>query len=109
MSLAKGPPRPWQVTYPDGHCSVTSWYCEQPSLTDASVTGIYWNLLGYAKVIAAGVFGGRGVPGRMASVAGDRPGGNMTMTEGAELVPARMVNGFAYCPRLFFLEWVDRL
>lgn len=23
-----------------------------------------------------------------------------------ELVPARMVNEFAYCPRLFFLEWV---
>lgn len=26
-----------------------------------------------------------------------------------ELVPARMLNEFAYCPRLFFLEWVDRL
>lgn len=24
-----------------------------------------------------------------------------------ELVPARMVNEFAYCPRLFYLEWVD--
>jgi len=24
-----------------------------------------------------------------------------------ELVPARMVNEFAYCPRLFFLEWVQ--
>lgn len=24
-----------------------------------------------------------------------------------ELVPARMVNEFCYCPRLFFLEWVD--
>lgn len=24
------------------------------------------------------------------------------------LVPARMVNAFCYCPRLFFLEWVDR-
>ncbi len=23
------------------------------------------------------------------------------------LIPARMVNEFAYCPRLFFLEWVD--
>lgn len=23
-----------------------------------------------------------------------------------DLVPARMVNEFAYCPRLFFLEWV---
>ena len=23
-----------------------------------------------------------------------------------ELVPARMVNEFSYCPRLFFLEWV---
>jgi CRISP-associated protein Cas1 len=26
-----------------------------------------------------------------------------------ELVPARMLNEYAYCPRLFFLEWVDRL
>lgn len=24
-----------------------------------------------------------------------------------ELVPARMVNEFAYCPRLFHLEWVQ--
>lgn len=31
------------------------------------------------------------------------------MTDAAvpELVPARMVNEFAYCPRLFFLEWVQ--
>jgi CRISPR-associated protein Cas1 len=33
----------------------------------------------------------------------------MTVTEVPELVPARMLNEFAYCPRLFFLEWVDRL
>jgi CRISP-associated protein Cas1 len=26
-----------------------------------------------------------------------------------DLVPARMLNEFVYCPRLFFLEWVDRL
>jgi CRISP-associated protein Cas1 len=26
-----------------------------------------------------------------------------------ELVPARMLDEYAYCPRLFFLEWVDRL
>jgi CRISPR-associated protein Cas1 len=26
-----------------------------------------------------------------------------------ELIPARMLNEFTYCPRLFFLEWVDRL
>jgi hypothetical protein len=26
-----------------------------------------------------------------------------------ELVSARMLNEYAYCPRLFFLEWVDRL
>jgi len=26
-----------------------------------------------------------------------------------EMVPARMLNEYAYCPRLFFLEWVDRL
>lgn len=25
------------------------------------------------------------------------------------LVPARMLNEYAYCPRLFFLEWVDQL
>jgi hypothetical protein len=24
-----------------------------------------------------------------------------------ELVPARMINEYAYCPRLFFPEWVD--
>jgi CRISP-associated protein Cas1 len=34
----------------------------------------------------------------------------MTLTEAVpELVPARMLNEFAYCPRLFFLEWVDSL
>jgi len=29
------------------------------------------------------------------------------MDDVPELVPARMVNEFAYCPRLFFLEWVQ--
>ena len=24
-----------------------------------------------------------------------------------ELLPARMLNEFVYCPRLFYLEWVD--
>ena len=24
------------------------------------------------------------------------------------LIPARMLNEFSYCPRLFYLEWVDR-
>ena len=33
----------------------------------------------------------------------------MTVTEVPVLVPARMLNEFAYCPRLFFLEWVDQL
>jgi len=34
----------------------------------------------------------------------------VTLTEETpELIPARMLNEFAYCPRLFFLEWVDRL
>ncbi len=28
-------------------------------------------------------------------------------TEVPDLVPARMVNEFCYCPRLFFLEWVE--
>ncbi len=31
------------------------------------------------------------------------------LTEVPELVPARMLNEYAYCPRLFFLEWVDQL
>jgi len=33
----------------------------------------------------------------------------MPVTEVPELVPARMLNEYAYCPRLFFLEWVDSL
>jgi CRISP-associated protein Cas1 len=33
----------------------------------------------------------------------------MTLTEVPEMVPARMINEYAYCPRLFFLEWVDQL
>jgi CRISP-associated protein Cas1 len=34
----------------------------------------------------------------------------MTLTEVVpELIPARMLNEYAYCPRLFFLEWVDQL
>src|SRR5260370_33695320 len=32
-----------------------------------------------------------------------------TIAEVSELVPARMLSEYAYCPRLFFLEWVDRL
>lgn len=31
------------------------------------------------------------------------------LTEVPEFVPARMLNEYAYCPRLFFLEWVDQL
>lgn len=31
----------------------------------------------------------------------------MTDALAVPLLPARMVNEFAYCPRLFFLEWVD--
>ena len=31
------------------------------------------------------------------------------LTQMPELVPARMLNEYAYCPRLFFLEWVDAL
>jgi CRISP-associated protein Cas1 len=33
----------------------------------------------------------------------------MTLAEVPEMVPARMINEYAYCPRLFFLEWVDQL
>jgi CRISP-associated protein Cas1 len=33
----------------------------------------------------------------------------MSVAEVPELVPARMLNEYAYCPRLFFLEWVDQL
>ena len=31
----------------------------------------------------------------------------MTTTGVPELVPARMLNEFAYCPRLCYLEWVQ--
>jgi CRISPR-associated protein Cas1 len=31
------------------------------------------------------------------------------LAELPDLVPARMLNEYAYCPRLFFLEWVDSL
>jgi CRISPR-associated protein Cas1 len=31
------------------------------------------------------------------------------LTDLPELLPARMINEYAYCPRLFFLEWVDSL
>ena len=33
----------------------------------------------------------------------------MTFTAVPELIPARMLNEYAFCPRLFFLEWVDSL
>lgn len=33
----------------------------------------------------------------------------MSHTALPDLVPARMLNEFTYCPRLFFLEWVDQL
>jgi CRISPR-associated protein Cas1 len=33
----------------------------------------------------------------------------MSDDTGVRRLPARMVNEFAYCPRLFFLEWVDRV
>ena len=33
----------------------------------------------------------------------------MTVADLPELVPARMLNEYAYCPRLFFLECVDSL
>ena len=29
------------------------------------------------------------------------------MAGGARLMPVRMLNEFTYCPRLFFLEWVE--
>ncbi|MCP2261641.1 CRISP-associated protein Cas1 [Streptoalloteichus tenebrarius] len=31
----------------------------------------------------------------------------MVADESPELIPARMVNEYVYCPRLFYLEWVD--
>jgi len=43
--------------------------------------------------------------------AGDATGGDrteeVTSPDVPELVPVRMLNEMAYCPRLFFLEWVD--
>ncbi len=29
------------------------------------------------------------------------------LTDVPELIPARMLNEFAYCPRLAYLEWVQ--
>lgn len=38
----------------------------------------------------------------------DKPSGTLdTVNEVPELVPARMVNEYAYCPRLSYLEWVQ--
>jgi len=34
-------------------------------------------------------------------------GSDDVRAEPAELIPARMVNEFVYCPRLFYLEWVQ--
>ena len=31
-----------------------------------------------------------------------------SVSEVPELIPARMLNEFVYCPRLFFMEWVDQ-
>ena len=31
------------------------------------------------------------------------------LTDLPDLVPASMLGAYAYCPRLFFLEWVDAL
>ncbi len=31
----------------------------------------------------------------------------MSPTDASDLIPARMVNEFVYCPRLFYLEWVQ--
>lgn len=31
----------------------------------------------------------------------------MTGSEQPPLVPARMLNEYLYCPRLFFLEWIQ--
>src|SRR2546421_7647768 len=33
----------------------------------------------------------------------------MQIGDGPDLLPARMLNEYVYCPRLFFLEWVDAL
>lgn len=33
--------------------------------------------------------------------------GDLLYREELEMVPARMVNEFSYCPRLFYLEWVN--
>lgn len=39
----------------------------------------------------------------------DRRGGPAVSLEVPELIPARMLNEFIYCPRLFYLEWVSVL
>lgn len=45
----------------------------------------------------------------MTSVSGDEGGTDLSQdyAEAPATIPARMLNEFSYCPRLFYLEWVD--
>lgn len=60
---------------------------------------ISWKILEHARVI-------RETGEVIRTSRGSRP---VMLTEVPDLVPARMLNEYAYCPRLFFLEWVDQL
>lgn len=44
-----------------------------------------------------------------AAITSGEEGGGATRAELPDYLPARMVNEFVYCPRLFFYEWVDGL
>src|SRR5579884_4406205 len=42
-----------------------------------------------------------------AAITSGEEGGGATRAELPDYLPARMVNEFVYCPRLFFYEWID--
>jgi CRISPR-associated protein Cas1 len=45
---------------------------------------------------------------KAAASGGERPESSLADSDSPQLIPARMVNEFVYCPRLFFLEWVQQ-
>ncbi len=51
----------------------------------------------------------RAPSGRRGSVFSQPTVGVVQILDRPELLPARMLNEYVYCPRLFFLEWVDAL
>ncbi len=54
-----------------------------------------------------GIDSGTNEPEAIEDFSGDQQPFEQPDPDVPELVPARMVNEFTYCPRLFFLEWVE--